>query len=93
VATAGSESERSLVYGRFNLCSSELMSLVLCGEPSGNFSAFTATGTPTDMPCPFGVGMLSLDELANGVPICDSLKTPRLPVWILHGGDHFTTYV
>lgn len=90
-AMGGPGGEQSLVYGRFNLCSSELMTLMISGLPSGNFSAFSATGSPNDLESPFGIGLLSLDELTTGVPICDGLKSPRLPVWILHGGDHFTT--
>lgn len=36
------------------------------------------------------VGMLSLDEADSGVPLADKLISPEKPVWIMHGGDHFT---
>jgi hypothetical protein len=36
------------------------------------------------------VGLLSFAEVETGIPICDELKSPVNPVWIVHGGDHFT---
>ena len=24
------------------------------------------------------------------IPVCDQLKSPNVPIWILHGRDHFT---
>ena len=34
--------------------------------------------------------MLSYAETETGIPLCDALKTPKHPVWVIHGGDHFT---
>ena len=79
-----------LVVGPNAVCSTELMSLCLRGTANGNFGAYFG---PSKIPhnWPLGdVGMLSYSELETSIPVCDSLKTPRQPVWLLHGGDHFT---
>jgi len=34
--------------------------------------------------------MLSRDELESGIPLADELKNPTVPVFVIHGGDHFT---
>lgn len=52
--------------------------------------AFSPNGSPSNWE-ETSVGILSFSELESNVPVCDSLKSPTLPVWILHGGDHFTT--
>ena len=39
---------------------------------------------------PFGVGFLTSGEIEVKMPVSDTLKSPRLPIWILHGGDHYT---
>ena len=44
-----------------------------------------------DWPQSVEVGMLSSSEKEFNMPVCDRLKSPDAPVWILHGGDHFTT--
>jgi len=36
------------------------------------------------------VGLLSRSEVETGIPVCDALKRPARPVWLVHGGDHFT---
>jgi len=33
---------------------------------------------------------LSLRSIPSGVPLADPLKSPPLPVYVLHGGDHFS---
>jgi len=38
-----------------------------------------------------GVGLLSQSEREAQQPVADDLKSPAFPVWLLHGGDHFTT--
>jgi hypothetical protein len=38
-----------------------------------------------------GVGLLSQSEREAQQPMADDLKSPLVPVWLLHGGDHFTT--
>jgi len=37
-----------------------------------------------------GIGLLSYVEIETGIPLADELKLPEAPVFILHGGDHFT---
>ncbi|KNC51579.1 uncharacterized protein AMSG_12072 [Thecamonas trahens ATCC 50062] len=89
---AADAGEPPLIVGPAHLCSMELLSLVVRGSASGNVTAFhPLSRAPADWTVPLGFGLLSKSELEMGVPVADSLKSPRLPVWILHGGDHFTT--
>jgi len=37
-----------------------------------------------------GLGILSNFEYVAKIPINEGLINPEYPVWILHGGDHFT---
>ena len=58
---------------------------------AGNFGAYNSTNTAANnWPVGLGVGMLSSVELEHDIPVCNALKSPTQPVWILHGGDHFT---
>ena len=84
-----------LVFAPHALCTSELVSLLLRGVADGNVSAYGPTGgakvswAAPGAACP--VGLLSFMELeAPGVPLADELKTPPSPVWLIHGGSHFT---
>jgi len=95
ISTRGGE--LPLVYMQHSgwLCSSELMSLLLRGFADTNVGAFKADGKPNDWDKslagkPLGLGLLSKVELDTGVEVANSLKSPEHPVWILHGGDHFT---
>ena len=63
--------------------------LLLRGVANGNVSAY-AFGAKVDYEVGAKVGLLSRAELETGVPVADVLKKPQLPVWVLHGGDHFT---
>eukprot|EP00933_Yihiella_yeosuensis_P036931 TRINITY_DN30782_c0_g1_i2.p1 TRINITY_DN30782_c0_g1~~TRINITY_DN30782_c0_g1_i2.p1 ORF type:complete len:556 (-),score=132.77 TRINITY_DN30782_c0_g1_i2:31-1524(-) len=85
--------ELPLVPRAFNcwLCSMELMSLLMRGHANGNVGAFTAAAernTAWEGQTP--IGILSRKEKETGIPMADALKSPSVPVWILHGGDHFT---
>ncbi|CAE8728481.1 unnamed protein product, partial [Polarella glacialis] len=85
--------ELPLVPLAFNcwLCSMELMSLLLRGCAKGNVGAFCADGSPnTSWEGVTPIGILSRKEKETGIPMADSLKSPPSPVWVLHGGDHFT---
>ena len=88
-------STSTLVEGPHWLCSSELMCLLLRGTTgNGNFGAFDALkktksnfythSTPTK------IGVLSLMEITDGVPVADDLKFEQ-QVYVLHTGDHFVT--
>ena len=85
------DNEPSLVVGPFWQCSFELMLLLMFGKAHGisNLYAYSSEGKLQNLP-PSRVGMLMMSETETGVPVCDSLKTPIDPIWILHGGDHFT---
>lgn len=85
--------ELPLVPKQFNcwLCSIELMSLLLRGTAHGNVGVFHADGSTNKTWEGFNtVGILSRSEKEKGIPMADALKSPTTPVWILHGGDHFT---
>ncbi|GAB5353064.1 hypothetical protein AAMO2058_000006300 [Amorphochlora amoebiformis] len=74
------------------LCTSELVSLLIRGKAGGNVGAYSQLGgAPHDWNMKLEVGLLTADEGKQGMIVCDSLKTPSAPVWLLHGGDHFTT--
>eukprot|EP00051_Salpingoeca_urceolata_P002406 m.49932 g.49932 ORF g.49932 m.49932 type:complete len:519 (+) comp12112_c0_seq1:50-1606(+) len=81
--------EPPLIAGPFALCSSELVSLLLRGSAGGNVAAYTDDEHPADWPGA-AVGLLSWAEIDAGIPIANGLKFPSTPVWLMHGGDHFT---
>ena len=81
--------EPPLVIGPHALCSMELVALLLAGHAGAPVKAFTDLGVKAG-PWPAGPGvpgMLSNAELESGVPLNDGLKSPKSPVWLLHGGD------
>eukprot|EP00036_Acanthoecidae_sp_10tr_P015979 CAMPEP_0206290282 /NCGR_PEP_ID=MMETSP0106_2-20121207/2541_1 /ASSEMBLY_ACC=CAM_ASM_000206 /TAXON_ID=81532 /ORGANISM="Acanthoeca-like sp., Strain 10tr" /LENGTH=522 /DNA_ID=CAMNT_0053720841 /DNA_START=68 /DNA_END=1636 /DNA_ORIENTATION=- len=84
--------ELPLVYGPHSLCSSELVNLFVEGVCRGNVAAYDPSGVKSQWRTDkrSGVGLLSRMELESGVPLADELKSPRAPVFLLHGGDHFT---
>jgi len=82
--------EPPLIVGHNNLCSSELVMLFLCGKARGSIAPYGIDGVKSTLFIPSGIGLLSLTEYETGIPVHDSLKFPCLPVWVIHGGDHFT---
>jgi len=89
VAISGGECP--LIVGPFTLCSSELMSLLMRGTADGNVGAYGPVGgSKIDWPSHTPVGLLSYNEVDHSIPVCDRLKSPEAPIWILHGRDHFT---
>lgn len=85
-------SEPPLVIGNNWLCTSDLVNLLLCGEAKGNVSAYSPNTQEKlkFLPTIYGVGLLSYGEIEAGIPVADELKSPQNPVFLLHGGDHFT---
>jgi len=82
-----------LVSGPHALCGTELINLMLAGVARANVGAYDGAGSGGKVawrPPAGAVGMLSRDELESGVPLADALKSPTAPVYVLHGGDHFT---
>ena len=83
------DSEGSLVVGSFWLCTSELVMLLITGQANGAVGAYNDAGKKIHLPrCQ--VGLLSFAEAETGVLLADELKSPEYPVWLIHGGDHFT---
>mmetsp|Transcript_48046 Transcript_48046/g.88498 ORF Transcript_48046/g.88498 Transcript_48046/m.88498 type:complete len:516 (+) Transcript_48046:48-1595(+) len=72
------------------LCTTELMSLLLRGNAAGNIGAFRADASRNGAWDGSEIGLLSRQEKETGIPVAEGLKGPSNPVWILHGGDHFT---
>lgn len=85
-------SRQPLILGPHALCGTELMGLLLCGVARGNVSAYdnSESGNKVKWRMRGDVGFLSCDEVEIGVPLADELKGPSKPVYICHGGDHFT---
>ena len=79
-----------LVSGPHALCGTELVNLMLCGVARANVSAYGADGRKVTWRSRARVGLLSRDEIESGVPLADELRSPAMPIWLLHGGDHFT---
>ena len=90
---------QALINGPNSFTSTALVSLLLRGIASSDVGAYSALlgGAKqswldkSDARFALPIGLLSSDEIQTGVPHADELKSPAQPVWILHGGDHFTT--
>eukprot|EP01061_Rhynchopus_euleeides_P047041 TRINITY_DN9229_c0_g2_i2.p1 TRINITY_DN9229_c0_g2~~TRINITY_DN9229_c0_g2_i2.p1 ORF type:complete len:547 (+),score=194.08 TRINITY_DN9229_c0_g2_i2:178-1641(+) len=78
-----------LILPPFHICTSELIGLMCAGKAGGNASSYGVDGSKQDWATE--VGLLSTQEKEQGIPLADTLKSPPYPVWLLHGGDHFTT--
>ena len=92
------DAESPLIGSSRGLCSFELMSLLLRGVANGDIGAFNqVTRAPQDWnrdEVLGGIGLLSSEfERRVGVQICNALKIPKAPIFIIHGGDHFTVMV
>ena len=92
------DTESPLIGSSRGLCSFELMSLLLRGVANGDIGAFNqVTRAPQDWnrnDVLGGIGLLSSEfERRVGVQICNALKIPKAPIFIIHGGDHFTVMV
>lgn len=79
-----------LVQGPHALCTTELFNLLTAGTARGNVCAYGADGQKVSWRPRTALGLLSRDELDMGRPLADELKGPSQPVFVLHGGDHFT---
>lgn len=92
VLTHGVERLRriQLISGPFSICSMALVNLILVGIADDNAQAYNSMGVKVAWPVTPDVGLLSLSEIDTKVPIRDELKSPKLPVWVVHGNDHFT---
>jgi len=86
----GQEAMTPLISGPFALAGTDLLILLMRGVADGNVGAYDQTGKKKELP-QFDFGMLSWDEISSKIPLADGLKFPKYPVYIMHGGDHFTT--
>lgn len=82
--------EKSLVAGPFWLGTTEMMTLLLVGDVRVNIMGYNNAGAKNTLLPRSDVGLLTFEEVETGIAICDSLKHPSFPVWIIHGGDHFS---
>ena len=90
VQSGGGEVGSSLIYGNFKLCTSELVCLLLYGCANGNVGAYDTFGNKIETDKRVDIGLLSMDEKRHGIVVCDCLKRPAYPIFVLHGVDHFT---
>jgi hypothetical protein len=102
---ASTHGELPLIVGPNALCSSELMTLLMKGKADGNFSAGSfddgsggaVKASSDDEWNASGFGMLtfvsSSSSSAIAVQPANALMFPKWPVWVLHGGDHFTVLI
>ena len=88
VHSGGGEAGSSLIYR--NLCTSELVCLLLYGCANGNVGAYDMLGNKIEADERVDIGILSMDEKRHGIIVCDRLKRPKYPIYVLHGIDHFT---
>ena len=81
-----------LITEGIGFCTTELVNLALCGHARGSVGAYPVNkdGSTRVWRSPFGVGLLSSVEEEQGLTLADGCKSPSRPVWLLHGGDHFT---
>ena len=83
----------SLVDGNWALCTQTLVCLATFGRaiPDVSDEVFSRYQGNVD------IGLLTYEEVENvtfgsGFAILsDRLKHPTYPIWIVHGGDHYTT--
>ena len=72
------------------ICTTDLMVLLMSGKANGNVGAYDPMGVQFKIETTLGIGMLSSAVVEAKIPINEGLLNPANPVWILHGGDHFT---
>jgi hypothetical protein len=73
------------------ICNTDLMILLMSGKANGNVGAYDAMGTEFYISTKeLGIGLLSSAVYDSKIPINEGLLSPEKPVWILHGGDHFS---
>lgn len=87
-----------LISPPFGVCSSELMGMFFSGKCSGNFGVApgSVTGGSADgmnaeltNPAPQKLSFGLLTNL-DGYMLAAAFKNPEFPVFVLHGGDHYT---
>ncbi|GMH74801.1 hypothetical protein TL16_g06560 [Triparma laevis f. inornata] len=79
-----------LVSGPFNLCGTELINLAIFGKATPNVGAYNPDDDNKKVAfTPTPIGLISKSELSS-VPVADHWKAPTHPIFIVHGGDHFT---
>lgn len=66
------------------------MNLLISGVANGNVGAYDPMGKQFKIETKLGIGMLSSAIIEAKIPINEGLLNPSNPVWIFHGGDHFT---
>eukprot|EP01124_Arcella_intermedia_P014265 TRINITY_DN20669_c0_g2_i1.p1 TRINITY_DN20669_c0_g2~~TRINITY_DN20669_c0_g2_i1.p1 ORF type:complete len:555 (+),score=112.63 TRINITY_DN20669_c0_g2_i1:61-1725(+) len=86
--------ETGLIVGNWALCSQALVNLCLIGQALPEVDDDTMTRC---MLTQLDVGFLTYEEVENMTfgsgftLLSDIFKHPNYPIWVLHGGDHYTT--
>jgi len=84
----------TLVVGDFGLCTQALVNLCTIGQALPGIDDEIMDRYDGKIE----IGMLTFEEVdnmtfASGYSVlADNLKHPQYPIWILHGGDHYTTF-
>eukprot|EP01126_Amoeba_proteus_P047270 TRINITY_DN5386_c0_g1_i12.p1 TRINITY_DN5386_c0_g1~~TRINITY_DN5386_c0_g1_i12.p1 ORF type:complete len:341 (-),score=60.22 TRINITY_DN5386_c0_g1_i12:175-1197(-) len=84
----------SLIVGEWGLCTQALVNLCLLGVALPGVDDDTIIRYFNDN---FDIGLLTYEEVENITfgsgysVISEKFKHPTFPIWILHGGDHYTT--
>jgi hypothetical protein len=82
----------TLVVGDFALCTQALVNLCTIGQALPGIDDEVMDRYDGEIE----IGMLTFEEVDNMTfgsgysVLADSLKHPKYPIWILHGGDHYT---
>eukprot|EP01127_Copromyxa_protea_P015952 TRINITY_DN4671_c0_g1_i1.p1 TRINITY_DN4671_c0_g1~~TRINITY_DN4671_c0_g1_i1.p1 ORF type:complete len:536 (-),score=75.16 TRINITY_DN4671_c0_g1_i1:216-1823(-) len=83
----------TLVVGNWGLCSQALVNLCIIGQALPGVDDDSMLKFREDIE----IGLLTYEEVENMTfgsgysLLTDSLKHPKFPIWIVHGGDHYTT--
>lgn len=84
--------ELPLIVAPFYICVTDLLMLLITGKANGNVGDFDPmTLQKVQVENKLQIGVLSSIVHQINIPINDSLITPQNNVFILHGGEHFTT--
>lgn len=80
-----------MIVDPFQICTTDMIVLLLTGKACGNVGAQTAYGTDFIIDTSeLGIGMLSYAVYDAKIPMNIGLINPKCPVQLLHGGDHLT---
>jgi len=87
------KNDTNLIVGNWALCSQALVNLCLIGQALPEVDDDTMSRYTNEI----DIGFLTYEEVENMTfgsgytLLTDRFKHPTYPIWVLHGGDHYTT--